>query len=256
MSAFLIKKVICEVSILNIHIPWYKNPKIVLNLPVISGRSTRKIPKSSRVPRSPFVIFLVHFFQKNYAGCGALLYWRLNEIPPSLIFLKEIEIFDLQKFLKWTGADRRGPAQTGANRRRPARTGADRRRPAQTGYFQCLPFLSPYQDSRESFHQSKSVGNSRRNRLCMGRLRRYHSIWPLVSLQSGKATQPRAYQPYLRKDFLQFLPSIRLVLQIEQVESSWCSKHALSENWRSIYGVYDHHNVHFSTPSELVVWFS
>ena len=91
-----------------------------MNLPVISGRSTRKIPKSSRVPRSPFVIFLVHFFQENYAGCGALLYWRLYEIPPSLIFLWKIEIFDLQKFLKWTGADRRGPAQTGADRRRPA----------------------------------------------------------------------------------------------------------------------------------------
>jgi hypothetical protein len=34
-------------------------------------RSTRKIPKSSRVPRSPFPIFVAHIFQKS--GRGALL---------------------------------------------------------------------------------------------------------------------------------------------------------------------------------------
>ena len=130
MSAFLIKKVISAVSLLNIHIPWYKNPKIVLNLPVISGRSTRKIPKSSRVPRSPFVIFLVHFFQKNYAGCGAQLLLKTIRDSPELNFFIKRQNFLFTKIFKM---DRRRPARTGADRRKPAQTGADRRRPAQTG---------------------------------------------------------------------------------------------------------------------------
>ena len=41
-----------------------------MNLVVLFGRSTRKIQKNSRVPRSPFFIFLAHFFQAITVGCG------------------------------------------------------------------------------------------------------------------------------------------------------------------------------------------
>ena len=94
-----------------------------MNLPVISGRSTRKIPKSSRVPRSPFVIFLVHFFQEN-------LRWARGptstEERPQVASLLGFQSLSKNNFSEWTGADRRNPAQTGADRRGPAQTGADR----------------------------------------------------------------------------------------------------------------------------------
>ena len=56
----------------------------------------------------------------------------------------------IQKFWKWTGADRRGPAQTGADRRRPAQTDADRRRPAI--------FSNP----GKNFHSNQTVWDRRK----------------------------------------------------------------------------------------------
>jgi len=104
---------------------------VILN--VISGRSTRKTPKTSRVPRSPFVIFLVHFFQWISAGCGAHLSPKKGKNWLAFSNKKVPKIFHYQSLRNGpaqTGADRRRPAQTGADRRRPAQTGADRRRPA------------------------------------------------------------------------------------------------------------------------------
>ena len=70
-----------------------------MNFPVILGRSTRKIPKSSRVPRSPFVIFLAHFLKKIYAGCGALLFLKKGrnfDVQEDT----ERDIFDFKNFRK------------------------------------------------------------------------------------------------------------------------------------------------------------
>ena len=54
---------------------------------VILRRSTRKIWKTSRVPRSAFLIFLVQFFQRNYAGRGAQL------SQPAGHILQKVEFF-------------------------------------------------------------------------------------------------------------------------------------------------------------------
>ena len=62
-------------------------------------RSTRKIPKTSRVPRSPFVIFLAHFLKKIYAGCGALLFLKKGrnfDVQEDT----ERDIFDFKNFRK------------------------------------------------------------------------------------------------------------------------------------------------------------
>ena len=109
-----------------------------MNFPVILGRSTRKIPKSSRVPRSPFVIFLVQIFQRNYAGCGAQLSLKKGHKWPAYLDFKVYQKTTFQNGPAQTGAIRRRPAQTGADRRGPAQTGADRRRPdifSVTGFF-------------------------------------------------------------------------------------------------------------------------
>ena len=130
-------------------------------------RSTRKIPKTSRVPRSPFVIFLAHFLKKIYAGCGALLFLKKGrnfDVQEDT----ERDIFDFKNFRKISkyfvnrvhkncepgsqncepGSQFRivnlaGPHpnfqvkkiflinwQIGADRRRSAQIGADRRRSA------------------------------------------------------------------------------------------------------------------------------
>jgi len=48
----------------------------------ILRRSTRKIPKTSRLPRSAFVFFLVHFFYRISAGCGALVLLKKSQNWP------------------------------------------------------------------------------------------------------------------------------------------------------------------------------
>jgi hypothetical protein len=52
-------------------------------------RSARNIRKTSRVPRSVFLIFLAHFFQKTYAGRGAQLSQPPKNSHPALEIIPE-----------------------------------------------------------------------------------------------------------------------------------------------------------------------
>ena len=63
----------------------------MINLYILSGRSTRKIPKTSRVPRSAFVIFLVQFFQGNLRWVrGPTFTEERSELAEKAIFDKKI----------------------------------------------------------------------------------------------------------------------------------------------------------------------
>jgi hypothetical protein len=111
----------------------YQQRKILINLKIISVRSTRKIRKNlSRA-----------FLQINLRWVRGSLLLKTVRSSPELNFVVRNRNFLCTKILKMdrrrpaqTGADRCKPAQTGADRCKPAQTGADRRKPAQTGYFQ------------------------------------------------------------------------------------------------------------------------
>ena len=91
-----------------------------MNSVVLLRRSTRKLQKSSRVPRSPFFIFLAHFFQWITIGCGAHPLLKKGQTKQTWKFRNFVLSLSFENRPMPVGASRRKSSQIGASRRKSA----------------------------------------------------------------------------------------------------------------------------------------